>query len=124
VSKNGGYVWDGTVWVPDDTGWIDATSLLTASWESYQPDTWGTISYRRVGKLVELQGNARFKAGSDSTMFILPTGFRPTFFKGFATDRTGVHGTVNVAANGTVSSPSITATLQTLMLSGVHFLIG
>lgn len=120
------YVWDGTEWdsINADTGWIDATSLLTASWASYQPTTWGKISYRKSGVWVELSGNAQFTAGANSTIFTLPVGFRPSFLKGFVTDRGGTHATVNVGPDGVVASPSITAVGQTLMLSGVHFMIG
>lgn len=120
------YVWDGAAWgsINADTGWIDATSLLTASWVSYQPTTWGKVSYRKVGKWVELSGNAQFTAGSNSTLFTLPVGFRPAVFKGFTTDRSGAHATVNVGADGVVACPSITSVGQTIMLSSVHYLIG
>ena len=83
--KYGGNAW--TAWKTEtdsqDSGWIDATSLLNSRFANY--DTDAPIKYRKVGKLVSVQGAltpTQAMTGSDTqqTMITLPEDYRPDRF--------------------------------------------
>ena len=67
---------DGTVTMPEnDSGWI--TPTLNSPYTSYG-DIFGNVEYRKIGNIVNIQGlvNAN-SASSGSTVFTLPSGYRP-----------------------------------------------
>lgn len=58
-----------------DSGWVDVSSSdMMNGWEPYNT-TGSRVRYRKVGKIVMLDGIAR--NGTDRDIFVLPTEFRP-----------------------------------------------
>lgn len=103
-----------------DSGWIDVpTSQMQNGWETYNT-TGSRVRYRKVGKVVKLDGIAR--NGTSNDAFTLPVGFRPdSVYPNFAGTITGTGSNLNntarvrVAANvGTVQLYVSTQTLRNL----------
>mgnify|MGYP003327511990 CR=1 FL=1 len=58
---------------PTDSGWI--TPTLNSGFTGYS-DPYGTIKYRKIGNIVNIQGITN-EAVANSIVFTLPVGFRP-----------------------------------------------
>jgi len=84
-----------------DTGWVGVT--LQNSWVNYDA-TYGmaNLTYiRKIGSVVYMRG--LLKSGTmNTTMFTLPTGYRPAINQIFSTISAAVLGELRVNANGTV----------------------
>lgn len=69
-----------------DTGWITAT--LNTNFKAYNGLAGNTPRYRKVGKLVEINGmvspKANITAGTSGIIFNIPSGYRPYGFTKYA----------------------------------------
>ena len=68
---------DGTVTMPEnDSGWI--TPTLTSPFTHFD-SPFGDVQYRKIGNIVNIQGLVNINNASDaSTIFTLPSGYRPS----------------------------------------------
>lgn len=99
-----------------DTGWT--TPALT-TWNQGTPST----QYRRQGNLVLLQGEFS-GAPTSGTLFILPSGYRPTIAKQFTSANSGGVCLVQIAVNGTISVTFLTGNALTwASVDGINFTI-
>lgn len=65
---------------------VDWTPMaVTAAWEDPVP-----VKYARLGGVIYLRGRVRGHLSGNSTIFILPPGFRPELVSLFHVDRTNV----------------------------------
>jgi hypothetical protein len=104
-NSNGILVMSGTSAPPfGDTGWVDASGLLTLSWAVTGG---GICQYRRLNGVTYVQARITASGGASNPAFTLPAGFRP----GHAwvapvnspTGGTPGAGLVSVATNGALS---------------------
>ena len=83
--------------LPQDTGWINLTPSM---------GTWSSLRYRKIGKLVQIEGYAsslKVTNGVVGTIATIPSGYRPSSHQyGIATGVSGWTGRANVNANNGV----------------------
>lgn len=100
-----GYVWTGSAFDPEDTGWVDVNAF-DANWSTAARGGYASLSVRRMGKQVILRGVLRWTStAATSPGFqgaVVPVGFRPpvrwplSVFAGSLIE-------VSLAANGEVA---------------------
>lgn len=108
-------VWNGSAWKPLSTTSLTAadgylryqTSWTTATygsgWTSYDAGPWGAAAYyRTVDGMVHLRALVKRVSGTETTIFILPVGYRPPHIHLFAVAASGGVGRVDVRTNGEV----------------------
>lgn len=116
-----------------DSGWIDVpTSQMQNGWETYNTTSF-QVAYRKVGKSVNIRGLIRYGTEA-TTMFVLPTGFRPTkgteiFYcmtSGAVTSNGGYKGTrmdVNIAGNVSQVGDNTALGNSFISLNNIQFLV-
>lgn len=72
--------------------WLNITNFLNGAT--------GTVRYRLEGDIVRLCGSINM--GSSPTVFMMPSGFRPTNFESFSTWSSGYLGYISLLPDGTV----------------------
>ena len=92
----------GRVTMPqNDSGWITAT--LNSPFTNYG-GTWAVASYRKINDIVCIQGLVLMNGASNgSTLFTLPSGYRPTgyiMFAGF--NGNAGHARIDIETDGDV----------------------
>lgn len=108
----------------EDTGWLDIvdTDLVTENFIETPSDN--PIKYRRIGKIVYLQGSFNFLIanGETQTAFQLPEGFRPSkHFSSVIAGKKGERlqkGQINIAENGNVAAHSMVDWVNNSIISG------
>lgn len=115
--------WTGSSWtqiweVPIDTGW---TTLSPAGGWSNSGAPYANLAYRKIGNVVRLRGVLSGSGTVGSTIFTLPSGYRPSS-TGMYRLAGGTGMDFNIATSGVCSPASGTATGQ-ISLDGIQFLI-
>lgn len=91
------------------SAWVDVSSF-NGTWTNLDAATFQRARYRKVGDIVYIQGLV--KSGTSGTsVFTLPTGFRPPVALVFATDcASSAHARMDIEADGDVMvyAPSTT----------------
>lgn len=93
---------DGTVTMPEnDSGWI--TPTLNSPFTNYGSG-WADVSYRKINDIVCIQGLVLINGASNgSTIFTLPSGYRPTGHIMFAGFNGNVgHARIDIQSDGDV----------------------
>ena len=111
-----------------DSGWIDVQdSDLMGNWEKVNT-TGSRPRYRRIGKLVSMEGGVRGGTTGASTIFTLPVGFRPEgvwarSLCAQSSSGTGFHRAtlINVQTSGVVSSGGVMDSSTSLYLGNINF---
>lgn len=93
----------------DVNGGFQSTSLGT-SWASVSFNTgWNNLGggyqateYKKVGDLVFLRGLSQRSSGTNTTIFTLPSGFRPASTQRFAATSAGAFGEIEITTAGLV----------------------
>jgi hypothetical protein len=117
------YVMVGSTWQlistsGSDTAWIAPT--MGNSWVNFG-STWETAAYMRKGGVVYIRG--LIKGGTVATgtvIFTLPAGFRPAGDTHFDVSTNGLHGEMNVYADGRVAT-NVGITTTWVSLRGLIF---
>lgn len=121
-----------------DSGW--KTPSLSSSFTVYGSDSYNTVKYRKVGKVVDIAGAVSPKAastladGEGATIFTLPQAYRPAYTRTYACHGSTTNifmvqvqsgGNVNIAryrSSGSASYPTSVATTSWLPIS-VSFMV-
>lgn len=131
-------IWNGSAWKPVattsltasdgylryQTSWTAAT--YNTGWATYSATDWGAAEYfRTVDGMVFLRGLVKRSSGTETTMFTLPTGYRPTVGRLFTAAASGGVARVDVQTSGNVvyqytQAGSVTIT-DWLSLNGIGF---
>lgn len=100
-----------------DTGWV--TPTLLNGWVNYGSG-FTTAGYRKVGNKVMLKG--LLKDGTMTlSMFVLPTGYRPTQTSIYAVNSGGVFGSIYIQTDGNVYA--VVGSNAFISLDGIEFYI-
>ncbi len=99
---------DGTVTLPqNDSGWITAT--LNSPYTHFG-SPYGDVQYRKIGDIVNIQGLVNINnASNGSTIFTLPSGYRPSLRLVFAQANANTDITrIDILTDGDVNAQAIT----------------
>lgn len=98
------------------SAWTAVT--FTGGWSKYADANYSNVSYRKASDIVQLRGLA---AGGSvpSSIFTLPSGFRPPAYLAIAVASNNAFGRITVGADGTVLCDVGSPTW--VSLDGVHF---